>query len=74
MVRQTVAEGISGRWELDGLKTRQRIEAMGPPGKTPGGPIFFDLLGNSLGDCLKGYGVGNNLEQIADKDSLKNIT
>ena len=47
---------------------------MGLLGKPPRSPIFFDLLGNSIGDCLKGYGIGNSLEEIQDKDRLKNIT
>ncbi len=47
---------------------------MGLLGKPPRSPIFFDLLGDSIGDCLKGCGVGNSLEEIPDKDSLENIT
>jgi hypothetical protein len=47
---------------------------MGLPGKQPGSPIFFELVINRIGDCLKAGGEGERPGGIEDKDSLKDIT
>ncbi len=56
------------------VKTRQRIEAIGLPGKPPGSPIFLDSLGNRLGDFFENRRVGDRPEEIPDKDIKKDIT
>ena len=43
-------------------------------GYHPRSPIFFDLVWNRMGNCLGVVGIGDSLEDIADKDSLENIT
>jgi len=73
------AEGGAGkadrwRWKwcrfvLDGVKTRRRIMVMGLPGKPPGSPIFFDPVGNRIGNRLKAGVSKDRVGYIADKDS-----
>jgi len=56
------------------VKTRQRIEAIGLPGKPPGSPIFLDSLENRIGDFFEDGKVGDRPEEIPDKDNQIDIT
>jgi hypothetical protein len=59
---------------VGGKRQRKEQEPVGLPGKPPGSPIFFDLVGNRIGNRLKVGSTKDRVGYIADKDSQKDIT